>query len=555
MDETVDIDITQYLEGESLTVEYKEDTSGEFSEQKIYECAVAFANTSGGVLLIGVTDSGQLKGATSIGTRWQSPHELVSMISQNTWPSLMATVFFITHNGIKIIFIKIQQAVTIVGTKSGKYLKRRLDGKGKPGNYPMEPSEIASGVSVIGGMDFSSTELSGCDLNDIDIKLAKQTFENLRNRTNDQGEKTFFSQSPKDILKSLALINNKEVPNIAGLLLFGKKESLKYRMPNAFVQYQQFGLSGEILENIRYDGPLIKLIPKLNELEGLKRKSDEFLYRGQSITVPEYSEKAIRETIANALSHRDYTYQNSTQVQLFNNELIVTSPGGLPRGVKIDKLLSASPSPRNRRLSEALYRLKLSEGSGRGIDFIYYGQAKYGRPTPDYSMTDNDRVSVRIPGGKANLDFCKLILSIDESLAINEMLLLNTMFINKNISLEEATKILQRSHNYAKEILLSMHRKKLVETNEKGEVFFLKASISPFARKVVTPKRISFKERERYKGLIEDVLSNREEQSKGNIADAVGLSIHQCYRLLKELEEEEKIILLKNTKKWILKKQ
>ena len=200
---------------------------------------------------------------------------------------------------------------------------------------------------------------------------------------------------------------------------------MRYRMPNAFVQYQRFGPRGEVLENNRYNGPLIKLIPMLVNLEGFKRKSDEFLYRGQSVTIPEYSEEAIREAIANALSHRDYTYQNSVQIQLFSNELIITSPGGFPRGVSVDKLLSVSPSPRNRRLSEALYRLKLSEGSGRGIDFIHYGQAKYGRPAPDYSASDNDRVSVRIPSGRANLDFCKLILSVNADLNIKEMLILN----------------------------------------------------------------------------------------------------------------------------------
>lgn len=551
MDEGADIDITEYLKGESLTVEYKEDGSGELSEQKIYECVVAFANTSGGVLLIGVTDSGELRGSRSIGTRWSSSQGIASMISQNTQPNLMTNVSFIPFQGGKIIFIETPKAATTVGTRSGKYLKRRLDGTGKPGNYPMEPGEIAAGVSVVGGMDFSSTELSGCSIDDINIELARETFENLKNRS-DRGEEAFFSKTPQDILKSLALISHKGVPNIAGLLLFGKEESLRYRIPNAFVQYQKFGLSGEILENDRYDGPLVVLIPKLIELEGLKRKSDEFLYRGQSVTIPEYSGEAIRETIANALSHRDYSYQNSVQIQLFNNELLVTSPGGFPRGVSIDKLLSVSPSPRNRRLSEALYRLKLSEGSGRGIDFIYYGQAKYGRPAPDYSMSDNDRVSVRIPGGKANLDFCKLILSIKTD-SINEMLILNMLFFNRRIILDEAATTLQLPDNNTKEILMSMYQKNLIENSIETGEFFLKASMSSFAKKVVIPRRIAVKEKAKYKNLIKDTLKRGGEQSRETMADAVGISSHQCYRLLKELEEEQEVVLVKDSRKWILK--
>ena len=428
-----------------------------------------------------------------------------------------------------------------------------MDSHGKPGNYSMDPAEIAGKVSVIGGMDFSTTELNGCDLDDLNIELAKKTFENLKSSSDDRGE-NFFDNSPEEILKSLGLISHSGLPNVAGLLLFGKEESLRYRIPNAFVQYQRFGPKGEVLENDQYNGPLIKLMPKLVSLEGFKRKSDEFLYRGQSVTIPEYSEEAIREAIANALSHRDYTYQNSIQIQLYNNELIITSPGGFPRGVSVNKLLSVSPSPRNRRLSEALYRLKLSEGSGRGIDFIYYGQAKYGRPTPDYTASDNDRVSVRIPSGRANLDFCKLALSVNTDLNIKEMLLLNKMFFNKNITLEEAANTLQLPKNHTQEILVSIEQKNLIEHSIKMKTYFLRASISPFARGIIVPKRMSPEQKREYKSRISDILQQRGEQSKDTISDAVGLSIHQCYRLLKELEREGIVFLVKDDKKWMLKR-
>ena len=546
-------EIDHYLGGESLQIEYKEDRSGQFPDKKIYESAVALANTGGGVLLIGVTDTGVLKGAHNIGRQWPSPDDVVSIILRNTQPSLLTSVSFVSVQNVKIVFIEIPASSTVVGTTSGKYLKRRLSANGKPENFPMDSVEIASGVHVVGAMDFSSSELQGCSLDDIDMDLAKETFDNLSNRSDNQGDKNFFNQSPKDILKSLALINNTETPNIAGLLLFGKKKSLSYRIPNAFVQYQQFGLKGEILVNERYTEPLVKLMPELIELEGFKRTSDEFLYKGQSTTIPEYSAEAIRETIANALSHRDYTYPNSIQIQLFSDELTVTSPGGLPRGVNIDRLLTASPSPRNRRLSEALYRLKFSEGSGRGVDFIYYGQARYGRPAPDYSMSDNDRVSVRIPGGKANLDFCKLVLSINATLNIQQMFLLNAMFLAKSITLNDAVRVLQISHTQVREILMSMHRMGLIETLDEMNSFFIKASISPFATKVVVPKRLSAGDKKNYKKLIKDVLKRREGQPKEIIADAIGLSAHQCYRLLKELESEGSVCLTKNgRKKWIL---
>ena len=97
-----DIDIAKYLEeGESLGIEYKEDSSGELSEKKICECAVALANTSGGVLLIGVTDTGKLKGAKSIGNRWSSPQDVISMIEQKTSPTLRTNVTFCPLQGCR----------------------------------------------------------------------------------------------------------------------------------------------------------------------------------------------------------------------------------------------------------------------------------------------------------------------------------------------------------------------------------------------------------------------------------------------------------------------
>jgi predicted HTH transcriptional regulator len=76
----------------------------------------------------------------------------------------------------------------------------------------------------------------------------------------------------------------------------------------------------------------------------------------------------------------------------------------------LDRLFSVAPSPGNIRLAEALYKLKHVESSGKGIDFIYFGQARYGRPAPDYHGSTSESVSVRLIGGNANLEFCKLLL-------------------------------------------------------------------------------------------------------------------------------------------------
>ena len=546
---------TQLLKGETLTIEYKDDNHDGFSDTKIVEAAVAMANAAGGKILVGVTDKGKLRGSRRLGAQWVNEKTVEAIIAQNTRPSLSTRAEILTYEEFKIICIEVPIASSTVGTSSGKYLKRTFDGRGEPTNLPMSAEEIAGKVSVIGSTDFTANRLFSCSIDEIDLELVTQTAKSILEKnklTRDEKEIAFFSQSAENILKGLGLIDTEGQPNIACLLLFGKVDSIKNRIPQSFVQFQVFSGRSEILRNDRYEGPIVKLIPQLLELDIFARNSDEFTYRGESVRIPEYASDAIREVIANALVHRDYTFPNAIQIQVFNDQLTVTSPGGFPQGVTVDRLLSVAPSPRNRRLAEALYRLRLVESSGRGVDFIYYGQARYGRPVPDYGGSTSNSVSVRLKGGKANLEFCKLVLSIKNDLTINEMLLLNAMFFHRDLTLIEATNVIQVHESHTKEILLNMHKSELIEYQSEGEErYFLKGSISPFARAVISPRRLTKQELISYKELICKELRRKKIMSKAALADAVGLSEPQCYRLLRDLVADDKVRQTKD-KKWEL---
>jgi len=543
------------IQGESLKVEYKDDNHNQFSDTKIVESAVAMANSSGGTILIGVTDEGIVKGSKRLEDYWSSHKAIEAVILQSTRPNLMTKSEVCVHKGLKVVCIQVPVPGTTIGTTSGKFLKRRLDAKGRPVNIPMNAEEIASGVSTVGSADFSANHLLSCSMQEIDLDLIEETSKKLLKQyqlTRDEKEISFFSQTPENILRGLGMLNNNGEPNIAAVLLFGKAESIRNRLPQAFVQFQVFSPRGEILKNERYTEPMVKLIPLLLGLPEFNRNSDEFTYRGSSVVIPEYSAEAIREAVANALVHRDYTFPNSIQIQVYSNELVVTSPGGFPFGVSLERLLSAPPSPRNRRLAEALYRLKLVESSGRGIDFIYFGQARYGRPAPDYQGSTSESVSVRLVGGKANLEFCKLLLSLNDTLTINEMLLLNSMYSNRDLTLTEASKTIQIHESHTKEILMNMHCNGLIEVvNDGDEKYFLKGSISPFARKATTPKRLSEAEKKKFSDLIIAALKRRKSLSKASLADSVGLSEPQCYRLISVLNKQGKIRQTAD-KKWEL---
>jgi hypothetical protein len=82
--------------------------------------------------------------------------------------------------------------------------------------------------------------------------------------------------------------------------------------------------------------------------------------------IPDFSEEAFREAVANAMTHRDYTALGAIHVQWTDQGIAISNPGGLPEGVRLDNLLTTSPRPRNPLLADAFKRAGIVERTGRG---------------------------------------------------------------------------------------------------------------------------------------------------------------------------------------------
>ncbi len=117
-------------------------------------------------------------------------------------------------------------------------------------------------------------------------------------------------------------------------------------------------------------------------------------------------ELAIRESIVNAMMHRDYRLDRATILALALGDptdvFKVRSPGGLPAGVSVRRLLAVQSTPRNRTLTGAIRGLGLAEGEGVGIDSMYHTMLRDGHPTPEIT-DDGGEVVVRLAGGAPDL--------------------------------------------------------------------------------------------------------------------------------------------------------
>jgi len=174
-------------------------------------------------------------------------------------------------------------------------------------------------------------------------------------------------------------VENVRRPTLAGLLLLGYEEVIRRFIPAHETAFQVMdGVTVKV--NNFYHSPLLKtfdIIMPSFEAYLEEEEIQDGLFR---IPVPNYDKRAFREALINALIHRDYSRLGSVHVRLENDGMTISNPGGFVEGVTLANLLTTEPRPRNPLLADIVKRIGLAERTGRGIDLIYQGLLRFGRP-------------------------------------------------------------------------------------------------------------------------------------------------------------------------------
>ncbi len=113
----------------------------------------------------------------------------------------------------------------------------------------------------------------------------------------------------------------------------------------------------------------------------------------------ELPENALREAVVNAIAHRDYRSTANVQVYIFQDRVEIVTPGGLPAGMREEDLGSKSV-PRNPLLFSILYRMKLVEQIGSGIRRIHDACLEHGVAEPAIQVSP-DWLTVTFPRQEA----------------------------------------------------------------------------------------------------------------------------------------------------------
>lgn len=331
------------MQYESERIEYKSQMIDD-----IYKEVIAFANTDGGVIYIGIDDKGNLTGIDNVDETYT---RLTNGIRDAIAPDVTMFVRYVLQDN-KVIQIEVGE---------GSYKSYYLKSKG------MKPN----GIYVRQGA--SSVQASPAQIRKMIKDSDGDVFEEMRAPQQElsfqEAERTFmrykvdFSEE-KYIALGLRNIHDDQYTNLAMLLsdqcqhttkiaVFGDEANITFK------DAKEFG--GSIFKQLDDSYTYLTLCNRTAAtFKGLER-----------VELSDYPEDALREALLNALVHRDYSYSGSIIINVNDSCIEFISIGGLLPGLSADDIRNGISQPRNRKLAEIFHRLRLIESYGTGIRKIY----------------------------------------------------------------------------------------------------------------------------------------------------------------------------------------
>ncbi|MDD6143075.1 MAG: putative DNA binding domain-containing protein [bacterium] len=528
---------------EDLTHEFKSDKS-KLPDSDIIDAVVAFANTDGGELYLGVEDDGQI---TGLHKEHEDVTRLAAFIANKTVPPVSVRVEILSL-AFPVLKIDIPKRTAIVSSSEGKIQRRRIKADGTPENIPLYPYEIATRLSTLSLFDYSAQPVPDAVYTDLDAVERERLRNIIRSH---RGETSLLELEDEELDKALQLVtmhNGKLVPTFCGLLLIGRKEKIKQYMPSAESAIQV--LSGtDIRVNESFYLPILAAFEKIEEYFTAWNKEEELEIGLFRISIPDFDKRAFREALVNAFSHRDYAALGRVRVQINDDGMQITNPGGFIEGINAENLIEAEPHGRNPVLADALKRIGLAERTGRGIDRIYEGSLLYGRLLPNYSQSTATSVKLFIPKGPTDQSFIQMISSeqkrVGRSLPIYSLLVLNSLRRFHKATVQDVADDTNIHENRARITLELLTESGMVEAGGtgRGRYFMLGHKYYHQKKDLISYTRQKDIESIRHDELILQLAKRQGYVRRADVIELLHVTPSQAYRALARLASENKLAL------------
>ena len=327
---------------------------------------VAFANSKGGTIYIGVNDNGTIKGLKNVSKDIEA---LSGMIREGIKSdlSLYTNIEANKYEDRDIIVLKIMNApnkpyyLADKGIKSSGVFFRH-------GNVSAPASDEMIKNLIKENHDEFESEISHNQ--NLHFTYLKKVFQNKDIVFNKNKYKTLNLTNEGNYYTNLALLLSDECPFSIKCAIFEGNNKIIFK------------------DRKEFNGSLIKQLEDTLEYLNIVNRISGKIINYKRVDTRDYPEYAIRETVLNAIIHRNYNFSGSILISVFDNRIEVVSLGGLMSGITIDDILSGVSQPRNKNLANIFYRLKYVESYGTGIGRMLDIYNEFNLK-PEFSISDN----------------------------------------------------------------------------------------------------------------------------------------------------------------------
>lgn len=327
---------------ENENVEFKR----EFTEG-IYKEVIAFANTDGGVIYVGVDDEGNEIGLENIDDQFT---RITNGIRDVIDPDVTMFIKYKLENN-KIISINVSE-----GSNKPYYLKSKgLKSNGVfvrqgASSVPASAEQIKQLIKQTDGDEF---ELMRSIEQNLSFDYAQRVFENENVEFTTEKYRSLGLIKQDGLYTNLALLLSDQCPSSVKIGVFSNESMTVFK--------DSLEIKGSIFEQVDESYKYLKLCNNTSSIiEGLKR-----------VNLSDYPNEAIREALLNSLIHRDYSFSGSIIINVTDRKMEFISLGGLFGGITLKDIQMGISQPRNKRLTEVFHRLNFVESYGTGIRRIY----------------------------------------------------------------------------------------------------------------------------------------------------------------------------------------
>ena len=371
-----------------------EDKNTEFKREyveDIKKTLVAFANTDGGNLYIGIDDDGNAVEVNNVdGVMLQVSNVIRDAIKPDL--AMFCDITVETVQDKKVVKITVNR-----GTARPYYLSAK--GIRPEGVYVRQgassvPASESAILSMIRETAGDSYEEARSLIQELTFNEANIVFENKQIPFGDAQKRSLGLIGEDGTYTNLALLLSDQCTHTVKIAVFEGEQKTVFKDRREFC--------GSLLKQLN---DAYQFIDQFNHTHA----HTEGLYR---VDKRAYPTEAIREALLNAIVHREYSFSASTLISIFDNRIEFVSIGGLARGISQSDILLGISIARNKKLADVFYRLHLIEAYGTGMPKIIEAYREYGLE-PHIEISDN-AFKITLPNTNAAVKETKVELTENE---------------------------------------------------------------------------------------------------------------------------------------------